>query len=65
MPSGRRSKQARGTTDHKPPEFATRAVRRELRAEPARASRRKNAKILATAYFPEELPPEYLRRWRA
>jgi hypothetical protein len=22
-------------------------------------------RILATTYFPEELPPEYLRRWRA
>ena len=25
----------------------------------------KTQKILATAYFPEGLPPEYLRRWRA
>ena len=24
-----------------------------------------NAKILATTYFPERLPSQYLRRWRA
>lgn len=24
-----------------------------------------NAKIPATTYFPKELPPQYLRRWRA
>ncbi len=42
---------------------------RRSRSEGVSASRRcmcvRTQKILATTYFPEGLPPEYLRRWRA
>ena len=37
----------------------------KARAQDPGNMRGESKRILATTYFPEELPPEYLRRWRA
>ena len=60
----RRSRRAVSTR----PSAAAASARQSKKSRAARgraALRRESKRILATTYFPEELPPEYLRRWRA